>query len=75
MWNKLKDPIKQLKVGNKIKEIVNEIEEVYNVYEVEYDQFKIELLTKNNVPVKDKIQITMTPEQILKYEFLIEKIL
>jgi hypothetical protein len=69
MWRRITNPAKELIVNCKIKQSSEGIEKVYNINMIEHDQFHIQLILKNDVPVKEVLRITLTAKQVLDYKF------
>ncbi len=73
MWISIKDCGKQLTVHSKIREVNGNQIKIYDVVEVENDQYKLELITRNDLLITDKLQQTLSCQQLVTFNFEVEQ--
>lgn len=73
MWNRINDCDKQLTIHSRVREKVDDSFLVYEIIGIEVDLYKLELVTRNNSPVEEKIHNVLDCQQLLQYHFEVEQ--
>ena len=72
MWKQINNCDSQITLHSRVREKVDDSFLIYEIIEVESDQYKLELISRGDVAVSEKLHNVLSCEQLSQYHFEVD---